>query len=191
MAQKYTAFTIQSKRGFFREIKIPMTVTNSTDEIQIYKTKRISAEVIALWDTGAMQSGISKRLAALLNLKPTGMTELMTAGGLVCDVNLYKIDFSLVIKTQLDYGELVSLDVENDFHFYNIEVTEIPDNASFDFLVGMDVICRGDFSITNRNNCSCVSFRLPPNPLKSIDYLKDLRTSNKNKNREKRLRKKR
>lgn len=191
MAQKYTAFTIQSKRGFFREIKIPMTITNSTDEIQIYKTKRISVEVISLWDTGAMQSSISKRLATLLELKPTGMTELMTAGGLVRDVNIYKIDFSLAIKTQLDYGEFVSLDIENDFQFYNIEVTEISDNASFDFLVGMDVICRGDFSITNRNSCSCVSFRIPPNPLKTIDYVKDLRDTNKNRNREKRLRKKR
>lgn len=51
------------------------------------------------------------------------------------DVNIYKIDFSLAIKTQLDYGEFISLDIENDFQFYNIEVTEISDNASFDFFV--------------------------------------------------------
>lgn len=191
MAQKYTAFTIKSNKGVFREIKIPMTVSISTDETLIYKTKVVSSEVMALWDTGATQSGISKQLANLLNLKPIGMTELMTAGGLVNDVNVYKIDFSLAIKTQLDYGEHVFLDVENDFRFHNIEVTEIPDSGLFDFLVGMDVICRGDFSITSRNNCSCVSFRLPPNPLKTIDYVKDLRATTKNKNREKRLRKKR
>lgn len=56
------------------------------------------------------------------------------------DVNIYKIDFTLAIKTQLDYGEFISLDIENDFQFYNIEVTEISDNASFDFFCKWTII---------------------------------------------------
>ncbi len=191
MSINYTAFTIKSKEGLFREIKIPMTVSTSSEDCEVFNKDSRSGEVLALWDTGATQSGITKRLAKLLGLTPRGMTEVITAGGVCTDVNIYSINFNLAVQSKLEYRDGVSVDVENDFTFFNVLVTELPDNGSFDFLVGMDVITHGDFSITNRGGCSCISFRIPPDDLHTIDYVKKLRLKSKNnKNREKRNRKK-
>lgn len=190
MAKEYTAFTIRAKNGVFKEIKIPVQVLTSSAEQKIIGTPIKIGSAMALWDTGATMSGITKRLANMLGLEPFSMTSITTAGGVVSDVPVYKIDFILSNENSFGFPNNVSLDVENNVHFFNINVTELPNNNSFDFLVGMDVITLGDFSITNKNSCSCVSFRIPPDPLFYIDYVTCQKKNKKGKNQKNQLRRK-
>ncbi len=45
-------------------------------------------------------------------------------------------------------------------------------NPNCEALIGMDVITLGDFSITNHNGSTCMSFRVPSGH--EIDYVKNL-----------------
>lgn len=104
----------------------------------------------ALWDTGATNSVITKRLAGELNLKPLTQTKVRHAQG-ADFVNVY----------------LVNIALENGVGFSFIRVTEGV-LEGFDVLIGMDIITMGDYSITNVNNKTTFSFRIPS--LKTIDY---------------------
>jgi hypothetical protein len=190
MANNYTAFTIRAKRGTFTEIKIPMQVLTSNVEQEIRQIPVKACAAMALWDTGATMSGITKNLAERLELKPFGMTSITTAGGVVTDVPVYKINCKLASGVPINFPSNVSLELVNDVQIFNIAVTELPNTGSFDFLVGMDIITLGDFSITNKDACSCISFRIPPDPIFHIDYVACLTSDKKGKNQEKRLRKK-
>lgn len=171
MTHNYVAFTIKSNNGVFSEIKIPMQVLTSDMECKARNIKAKVAPVIALWDTGATMSGITKELARELGLEPFSMTSISTAGGLVSDVPVYRINFILSSNTNAEFPAGVVFEIENDVKFFNVHITELPDNIGFDFLVGMDIITQGDFSITNKDRNSCISFRIPPDPLFHIDYV--------------------
>lgn len=170
MSRDYTAFTIVSPdKRRLREIKIPMVIMTSDTESVTYQQKRLALSVIALWDTGATCSGITERAAKALQLTSYGMTEVSTAAGVAQDIPMYHIDFELTDNADLEADDKV--------HFYDIPVIELPNSSSFDFLVGMDIITHGDFSITNANGCTVVSYRLPPDAF-HIDYMK-MKQSNK------------
>lgn len=98
---------------------------------------------VGLWDTGATGSVISKRVVKQLNLTPTGKVNVFHANG-SCIVNTY----------------LVNLYLPNHVVITLVTVTEGDLNGT-DILVGMDVITKGDFSITNLNDKTCFSFRIP------------------------------
>jgi hypothetical protein len=50
-----------------------------------------------------------------------------------------------------------------------VVVTECEETAQFGFILGMEIICRGDFAITNYANQTWVSFRVPS--MAGIDYV--------------------
>ena len=52
-----------------------------------------------------------------------------------------------------------------------LDVTECDLGANADALIGMDVITRGDFVITNQNGKTTMSFRMPS--LSNLDYVKE------------------
>lgn len=101
-------------------------------------------EYTAIWDTGATNSVITKKIAEELGLKPIGMTQSHTAGGLR-DCNLYMIDVML----------------PNGIQISTVQVTEAP-LVGFDVLIGMDIIGLGDFAVsTHDGDKTLVSFRIP------------------------------
>lgn len=107
----------------------------------------------ALWDTGAMGSVISKRVAEDLNLKPTGRTQVIGVSGMH-PCNVY----------------IVSLLLPNNIVFQNIPVTE-GEMGDTDLLIGMDIISAGDFHISTYGNKTTFSFQIPSvNP---IDYVQE------------------
>lgn len=121
-------------------------------EVQIsdyqLKTKSGMSEVSrwkSVWDTGATNSCITQRVVEELNLLPIGREQVYTAGGLAT-VNLYIVDIML----------------PNNILFRGVEVLCVELEDTSDVLIGMDIICRGDFAISNFNNQTTFSFRTPP-----------------------------
>jgi len=112
-------------------------------------------ETKALWDTGATKSVVTQATAQALGLIPTGTATVQHAGG-SSQSNTYVVNFILPNKV-LVRGVLV---------------TECPSiSGNVGAIIGMDIITQGDFSITNVNRCTCVSYRYPS--IKTIDYVKE------------------
>ncbi len=107
----------------------------------------------AIWDTGATGTVITRRVATELGIAPSGVITLLTVGG-TRDSDTYLVDIRL----------------PNRVDFANIRVTEgILGDA--DVLIGMDIICQGDFAITNVGGKTIASYRVPS--LETIDYVKE------------------
>ncbi len=143
-----SAFTIKSSGGLLRVL--------ITDVHVHLPGSPQSTSIKAIWDTGASGSAITKKVAQQLGLVPTGMAQVNTANG-VATQNTYTIDIGLPNKVIIQ----------------GIIATEIDALAAgCDALIGMDVITLGDFSITNHNGATCMSFRVPSGH--ELDYVKNL-----------------
>jgi len=150
--QSYS-FTLKADSGRFREIvseigiSVPFVESGSVQK----DDKRI-LHTSALWDTGATNSVVTKSTAQNLSLKPISKSWSYHAGGKSL-VNVY----------------LVNIYLPNNIVIPNVRVSECDDSAgNFGVIIGMDIITHGDFSITNVNNETTFSFRIPS--LKTIDY---------------------
>ena len=97
----------------------------------------------AAWDTGAEVSIISSKIVEALGLKPFTRTTLMGIGGYE-EVDVYKVHIGLpngyLYKNRYMYCS-------------NIE--------GYDVLLGMDIISKSDFFITNIKGNNRFLFRIP------------------------------
>ena len=116
-------------------------------------------EFDAIWDTGATSSVITQNVVQKCGLKPTGTTTVHTAGG---------------IFTQNTF--LVSIGLPNGVGFPSVRVTEGTIGKE-DILIGMDLIARGDFAITNFQGKTVFSYRTPS--VAKIDFVEEVNQSNK------------
>ena len=114
----------------------------------------VSESFTALWDTGATHCVISAAIVDTFGLIPVGMVEAYHVEG------MYMAEVFIV-----------NITLPNDVMFPNLEVTkaEIP---GADVLVGMDVIGRGDFAVTNQEGGTKFTFRIPS--IQDIDFVADL-----------------
>lgn len=111
--------------------------------------------VRAQWDTGATGTCISKEVVDKLNLKPIGKILIRTPSGQGY-ANSY----------------LVNIDLNNEVRFSNLKVMDSEiGSQGIDVLIGMDIISQGDFSVSNFDNKTYFSFRLPSQG--HIEYTKD------------------
>ena len=114
--------------------------------------------VDALWDTGAGISCISKSLVEELKIQPilneADFKESKGAGG-----------------SYLSRNYLIDLLLMPDYQISNLKVSDFVDNGKFHFLIGMDIITLGDFAITNHNDLTVFSFRIPSS--EAIDFKKN------------------
>lgn len=108
----------------------------------------------ALWDTGATGTVISEKAASKLDLVPSGKKWIQHAGGKE-EKNTY----------------LINLNLPSGLTILGIQATEYPSANQHDIIIGMDVINKGDFSITNVDAKTWMSFRIPS--IQSIDYVKE------------------
>ena len=140
------AFTTESKFGIVPQLK---------NEV-IIKTDNNGVVARALWDTGATGTCISKDVVEKLQLIPTGKKNIKTPSG------------SSIVNTFL-----VSIILPNNVIVPNIEVcdSEIGDQ-NVDVLVGMNIITMGDLAISNYNNQTVFTFRVPSR--KRTDYAMEL-----------------
>lgn len=110
----------------------------------------------AIWDTGATNTVISEKVVKDCGLKPVGMTKVRQADGTAEDVNDY----------------LVNVRLPNAVEIYNIRVTEGKLRGQANVLIGMDIINKGDFAVTNYNGKTVFSFRIPS--IERIDFIEQL-----------------
>jgi len=120
-----------------------------------FKTKDIPPQIDppyythAMWDTGATGSVITQTLAQKLNLTATGSVMVNHAGGR-SPSNTY----------------IVNLYLPNKVLIPGVPVIECPDTVGdFSVIIGMDIICSGDFAITNYKGITRVSFESPSNQI--------------------------
>ena len=129
----------------------------SAEELQKGKEHPKVLKYKALWDTGATKSSISQRVVNDLGLIPVGQGINHTAAGVV-PTKMYLINILLPCGVGFPSLMVTSSDLGN-----------------LDVLIGMDVICKGDFSITNLNGKTTFSFRAPS--LETIDYIENTPSS--------------
>lgn len=139
---KSLAFTIKHN-GICRVIKTDLTVISD-------KSKQ---NITAVWDTGATGTCISKDVASKMGLVPIGMCHSHTASGeSICS----------------EY--LVDLELPNHVIIKDVRVRDFIGGPDVEALIGMDIITMGDFAITNANQKTTVSFRMPSD-YRHIDYV--------------------
>ena len=108
---------------------------------------------VAVWDTGANGTVITKQVADELGLKPIGITEVYHAQG-----------------KGLTNEYLVNVALLNGVIIPGVRVTE-GILAGCDVLIGMDIIAMGDFAVTNANahGGTTLSFCIPS--VAEIDFV--------------------
>lgn len=97
----------------------------------------------ALWDTGASNTVITNAVVQKLNLIPIDKTIISTANG----------------QKESDVY-LVNVGLPNRVIIPSVRVTH-GDILGADALIGMDIICRGDFAVTNKFGRTVMTFHMP------------------------------
>ena len=137
--------------------KIDSIVTESyvyapTDLTQGGAVKRVKIQR-SLWDTGASVTLISARVAKVL-----GLTSIGKSG--VSGYNQgIDVKDTFLVHIGLPTGDIIT----------NIMAMEF-DTDEYDVVIGMDVICNGDLAITNKDESTTFSFRIPSE--QEIDFSK-------------------
>jgi len=140
---------------------LPFTLEESQDR-QI-KLEKYSA----IWDTGATHSAITKRVAADIGLKPTGIAEVRHAKG-KSSTNTYLVNISLPNKVMMGQVRVTEVELIPD--------STLADEEQLQVLIGMDIIGMGDFAVTNVNGKTVLSFRTPS--AREIDFIPESNESN-------------
>lgn len=115
-----------------------------------------SVEVDALWDTGATISCISHEVAKYLNLTPIGRQSMMSASN------------SQIVNTYC-----INVFVPGNVEFQGVIVCDSNiGSQGLGMLIGMDIISKGDFAVSNFNGTTVFTFRSPSKS--TIDFVKEV-----------------
>jgi hypothetical protein len=141
------SFTLKAD-GISRMLSLDIEITPFNEPTKRFKTKGI-------WDTGATGSVITQEIFDALQLKQVGVANVSTA----------------TISSIMKPTYLIDVFLKSDLRVRSVEVTigNISAEKGFHFLIGMDIITLGDFSITNMEGKTCLSFRVPSQH--QIDYV--------------------
>ena len=174
----FLSFTLKATNGLLRELTTKVVVKPARILIESFNLPNKEIKVNAVWDTGATTTAISKKLVENLKLMPVSQT------------TVHGINHSSVVNVHI-----IDILLPNHVGIAEIKVTEAKNLGDCDVLIGMDIITLGDFSITNCNNQTFLSFRIPPDE-KHIDYVEQAqrireRREKRQKNRRKKSRQKR
>ena len=109
-------------------------------------------QALAQWDTGATSTCISEEIAEKYQLKPFSYAQAKTPSG--------------TLTTPIYFINII---LNNEVVFNNWKVMGSKIGAQgIDILIGMDIISKGDFAISNYNGKTQFSFRLPSQ--QDVDY---------------------
>lgn len=144
--------------GISRVLYNKVHVTKAFDPTTI--TQPLSSQTLgakeytAIWDTGATGSVITQKAADECGLKPIGVRKVNTASG----ENLTSVYFASII-------------LPNRVVIPQIEVTRGHIAGNAEVLIGMDIICQGDFAVSNTDGKTVFTFRIPS--LERKDFVKE------------------
>lgn len=130
-------------------------------------TKIEFKKYLAIWDTGATHSAITKKVVDGLKLQPTGVRETRHAGGKSSN-NTYLVNIILPNKVIVPHVRVTEVQLIPD--------DNVSDNKQPQLLIGMDIISLGDFAVTNANGKTTFSFRVPS--VQEIDFIPDTQEHN-------------
>lgn len=141
---KYKARVLTTEVGLFLPI---------TQEEALLNPPTIK-KYIAIWDTGATGTVITKKVANELGIQPTGITEVQHAGG-ISQSNTY----------------LINVTLPNEVTIQGVKVTEGVLAEGAPVLIGMDIIGLGDFAVShcNEHGGTTMSFCIPSS--EEIDFI--------------------
>ena len=108
----------------------------------------------AIWDTGATGTVITKKVVDECSLSPIGVKEVHTAAG-ASRANTF----------------LVNVWLPNRLIVSNVEATLGKLAGDIEVLIGMNIIGRGDFAVTNKDGKTVFSFRFPS--CECIDFVRN------------------
>lgn len=150
-------------RVLFNKVKVCLPVTPEEAQTQKVELK----EYIAIWDTGATHSAITKRVVDDIGLQPTGIRETRHAGGKSSN-NTYLVNIVLPNRVMVPHVRVTEVQLIPD--------DNVSDNEQPQLLIGMDIIGLGDFAVTNANGKTIFSFRIPS--VQEIDFIPDSQEHN-------------
>ena len=139
------SFTLKSKGGLLNVLSTVVHIHNpNTGAFLPFN---------AIWDTGATGTAITSNVVKSLGLIPTGGKNVSTANGII-----------------YQNTHIINVGIPNLAIIQGLVATDLGSLAGgCDVLIGMDIINLGDFSITNHNGITCLSFRMPSSH--EIDYV--------------------
>lgn len=120
-----------------------------------------SITVKALWDTGATCSCVSHQVVSDLKLSVISIAKMLSASE-EKETTVHYVDVFLPNGVSIPGVEV-----------YDSEIGK----QGIGMLVGMDIITRGDFSVSNANGKTVFTYRHPSQ--ERIDFVRKIRTSNK------------
>jgi predicted aspartyl protease len=119
----------------------------------------VKRQYVAIWDTGATNTVVTRKVAQELNLQPSGRVSVQAVGA-GDQVHEYETD-----------TYLLNIHLPNNVVIFGIRVSEGTIRGA-DVLLGMDIIAHGDFAITNYNGQTWWTFRVPSN--EPIDFVEEI-----------------
>lgn len=131
-------------------LKTPVKIQNPFTKQEV--------DTLAIWDTGATNCVITKNIASQLGLPVLQRAKVRGVHG-ENEVNVYLVKVTLN-NQNITMGTLVT------------ECEELSESQDTGMLIGMDLITKGDFSITTFNNQTVMTFRTPS--LERIDYVQEI-----------------
>jgi hypothetical protein len=132
-------FTIKNQ-GLANVLVMDIAITEVNNPGNVFKTK-------AIWDTGATGSVITQEVLDHLHILSSGITKVNTT--------------TLIGAPKPTF--LVDIFLKPDVRVQAVTVTSglIAAEHGINCLLGMEIITLGDFSITNFQGNTCMSFRIP------------------------------
>lgn len=136
-----SAFTVLFDR-VANVIHTKLDISEEVSEENIHQVRAYKTH--AIWDTGASGCCITSKVVQDLGLEPYAKMNVLTAAGEIMQ-NAYLVCFHLPNNLSV-----------------NLRVTEVASLPNkFEALIGMSVISHGDFTISNFEGRTCLSFRMP------------------------------
>lgn len=132
-----------------------INVLHTPLEISEINSPEIKFLTRGIWDTGASGTVITQEVVDALKLRPTGIATVNTAS----ESNKRTLTFD------------IRLHFTSELNIRIIRATLGKVVTGIGCLIGMDVIALGDFSITNYQQKTCMTYRIPS--LHEIDYRKN------------------
>jgi predicted aspartyl protease len=154
-SQEYRSFSIIHDE-IARQIRSEILISDGmTFNVAARGPKECGAKrYMAIWDTGATSSAITKHVVDELQLPVVSRGTTTTAAGDISTTGH-------IIHLWMPHKVVITHCVAN---CVNLGVLNV------DILIGMDVITRGDFSISNYEGKTIMSFREPS--MRHVDYTK-------------------
>lgn len=141
--------------GIVNRIVTPVKITNPVTS-QVFNTT-------AIWDTGATNCTITATAAKALGLVPVSKATVNGVHG-PKEVNVYFVTITL-------NNENITLTTQVT------ETAELSPGREVGMLVGMNIISKGDFCITNHGGHTVMTFRVPS--IETVDYVADIAVYNR------------